>query len=139
YRIRHPSAARAAVVLDEYDASAGAQQRDQAREHGLRVAHEVKRVRQEDSVQWGVFHMRETECTRKIRLDGNDARCALRPARQRCHGRGILIDGIQTTARSEQLDERARECALTGAEVGPHAAALSDCAFDECYSLISVH
>ena len=83
--------------------------------------------------------MRKSEWTRKIRFDRNDARCALRPAHERRYGRRILIDGIHSAIGPEQLDERARERALTGAEIGPHAAAFSDRVFDECYSLISLH
>src|SRR4051812_19288010 len=138
--MRHPSALRSLIVLDEHDTAAYAHTPDESRQYVLSIRDEMQRVREEHSVEQRVRRARKIEGPRKVGFYRDDVwRFPLGPIADGADARGIDVHRVDGATAFQNSRERAREGAGPGADVGPTPTAVTNRCSNQCDDVTRLH
>ena len=137
-RIRHPPARATTFVLDDHDASAGAQPAQQTREYDIGIRDEMQRVCKQHPAELPSANPWQLEIASEIAAHGNhrDAiRCQSFEQRDR---RTIPVYRVDAAPAFEAPRERSRERTVAGSQIGPVACLPRDRVREQSFSVSDV-
>ncbi len=136
--MRHPAARATTLVLDDHDASAGAQPAQQTREYDIGIRDKVQRVCKQHPAELPSANPWQLEIASEIPAHGNH----LDPIRYQSFERRdrgtIPVHGVDAAPAIETPRERSRERTATGPQVGPVACLPRDRLREQSFSVSDV-